>query len=247
MVHALAALFLLTLHRQGSNSLQAVEMDVLPMEEKAVVEPPPTPPQPVPQPDRIKPPARPSPPRREPVETPSINDNTPPLEAEPPAAIPAVFDIADDSFAQAGQAPAFAMAPSEGNTHIGKVASPAGTSVRGTTPTGTAATANATSPDFSPEPRANWSRRPEPRAGTAPLPPYPPEARREGIEGKVRLRVFIGRDGRVRRVEILSDPGAGLGDAAKRAMQDQLWLPALGQSGKPVDAVIVYTYNFVLR
>jgi periplasmic protein TonB len=246
-VHAVAVLFLLALYQQGSNSLHVVEMDVW-STKPPVVEPPRTPPPQAPEPEKLKPsePLRLSPPQRTTPET-TQTEESPPPDGPPTEDVPAVFDIADSSFAEKDQPAALALSPSEGNTHIGQVATSDGTSVRGTSPTVTRSPVTESSTDFHPEPRGNLTRRPEPRKGSAPLPPYPAKARREGIEGKVRLRVSIGKDGRVRDVVILSDPGGGLGESASRAMKDLLWLPALGLSGTPVDSVIVYTYNFVLR
>jgi len=91
------------------------------------------------------------------------------------------------------------------------------------------------------------SRRPEPRFGGIGIPPYPPDAKREGIEGSVILQVFIGRDGEVKKVRIVKEPGGGLGEVAQRAMMKERWKPALDKTGAPVDTVITYSYRFVLE
>ena len=77
--------------------------------------------------------------------------------------------------------------------------------------------------------------------------PYPPEARKLGIEGKVRLRVDIDKKGRVVKVQVLQDPGGGLGQAAAKAIKGFHFSPAIGLSGKPVDYRITYTYVFKLE
>jgi TonB family protein len=77
--------------------------------------------------------------------------------------------------------------------------------------------------------------------------PYPAEARKLGIEGKVRLRVDIDKKGRVVKVKVLKDPGGGLGNAAAKAIKGFLFSPAIGLSGKPVDYRITYTYVFKLE
>jgi TonB family protein len=77
--------------------------------------------------------------------------------------------------------------------------------------------------------------------------PYPAEARKLGIEGKVRLRVDIDKKGRVVKVQVLQDPGGGLGKAAAKAIKGFLFSPAIGLSGKPVDYRITYTYVFKLE
>ena len=77
--------------------------------------------------------------------------------------------------------------------------------------------------------------------------PYPAEARKLGIEGKVRLRVDIDTKGRVVGVKVLQDPGGGLGKAAAKAIKGFLFSPAIGLGGKPVDYRITYTYVFELE
>lgn len=190
----------------------------------------------------------------EPAEEPAPAPETAPEFVDEPerVAAPAVLDIDDHSFAPSDAPADFSLAPSEGNAAVGQVAAPGASGLRGTRPAsgGTGAEAGvgkaSVAPAASGSPR-NWSRHPAPYNGPVALPPYPPKARRYGIEGKVRLRVRIGSDGRVREAEVLADPGGGLGDAARRAMLAQRWNPALGPKGEPVAATIVYTYNFVLR
>jgi len=77
--------------------------------------------------------------------------------------------------------------------------------------------------------------------------PYPAEARKLGIEGKVRLRVDIDEKGHVVGVEVLDDPGGGLGKAAADALEGFLFSPAVAFDGKPVDYRITYTYIFKLE
>jgi protein TonB len=77
--------------------------------------------------------------------------------------------------------------------------------------------------------------------------PYPPEARKLGIEGKVRLRVDVDRKGRVVKVEVLQDPGGGLGQAAAKAIKGFLFSPAIAMNGKPVDYRLTYIYVFKLE
>lgn len=77
--------------------------------------------------------------------------------------------------------------------------------------------------------------------------PYPAEARKLGIEGKVRLRVDIDEKGKVLKVTVLQDPGGGLGKAAAKALKGFLFSPAVSLSGKPVDYRITYVYVFELE
>ena len=90
------------------------------------------------------------------------------------------------------------------------------------------------------------SKRPQPKSGQIDSPPYPAEARREGIEGTVVLKVHIKKNGLVSRVRIIKDPGGGLGEIARAAMLKELWTPPLDRTGNPVSTVIIYSYRFVL-
>lgn len=77
-------------------------------------------------------------------------------------------------------------------------------------------------------------------------PPYPLEAQLEGIEGTVVLRVTIGEGGRVLLAKIESDPGYGLGEAARAAVLKARFKPAL-RNGQPVRTMLTWRYTFLLR
>ena len=75
--------------------------------------------------------------------------------------------------------------------------------------------------------------------------PYPPEARRAGIEGKVIMSIRIDAHGQVTSVKVLSSPGYGLDEAAATAMKRVRFRPAI-KASEPVETEIKYTYVFVL-
>lgn len=75
--------------------------------------------------------------------------------------------------------------------------------------------------------------------------PYPDEARRAGAFGTVRLRVLVNELGQVVAVEVLSGPGFGLNEAAREALKNFLFRPAL-KAGQPVSTTIVHKYTFAL-
>ena len=82
-------------------------------------------------------------------------------------------------------------------------------------------------------------RVPEPLAGN-PVPPYPPAARRAGIEGKVLVRIFISDSGAVERTEIAESSGNELLDeSARRTLQRWKFLPARSGRGAVAYAVLV--------
>jgi Gram-negative bacterial TonB protein C-terminal len=62
---------------------------------------------------------------------------------------------------------------------------------------------------------------------------YPHEAEQRGFEGDVVLRLLIDADGSLAKVDLVSDPGEGLGAAGVRAIQ-RVPLPA-GQAERGAD------------
>ena len=79
-------------------------------------------------------------------------------------------------------------------------------------------------------------------------PKYPDLARRAGIEGKVWLRVLIGKDGKVRevRVDKSTNPNAGFEEAAIAAAWLTVWRPAIAK-GLPIRVPVTYAVEFKLR
>jgi protein TonB len=77
---------------------------------------------------------------------------------------------------------------------------------------------------------------------------YPEEAERNGIEGKVRLRVTLDERGRVSGVRVLSGLGHGLDQAAVDALKHRCkFTPAIARDGRPVPFIVEsYTFNFEL-
>ena len=74
---------------------------------------------------------------------------------------------------------------------------------------------------------------------------YPRDAQQHGIEGDVVLRIIVDADGSVAKVDVLSEPGPGLGAAGARAIRAFRFHPGkLG--GTPVATTITYTLHFVL-
>lgn len=225
-------------------------------------QPPPPPARPEPEPE-VEPDVRPEPtprPRSGPATAPQPTPQ--PARAAKPrlaAAGPAVRDVSDSSFADNGTW-ALDNRPdnpeaAEGPVVVGAANEPApdpeplppgppgppGPARRAAGSAGAPA-AGAARPAF--RPATDVSRRPEVlqevRAD------YPDAARREGIQGAVRLLVMIRKDGAVYRVIVIDDPGGGLGDAARRALEGFRFSPAIGREGAPVDYQIYYTYRFVL-
>ncbi|MCP4196424.1 MAG: hypothetical protein GY762_04670 [Proteobacteria bacterium] len=187
--------------------------------------------------------------RRKPIKK---NTQPPPLAPPPeekklpedaPEA-PPVFDLGDNTFAEGkGQQSGWSLQRSEGNTKFAVLAKDDQPSVRDTKATGDK---DGKPGGTGPISLKNLSRRPRPKSGAISLPPYPLEARRDGIEGAVVLQVFINREGIVYKARVIKDPGGRLGEVARLAMLKEKWTPPLDKQGKPVSTVIIYSYRFVL-
>ncbi len=76
--------------------------------------------------------------------------------------------------------------------------------------------------------------------------PYPPEARKANIQGRVIMDLIIDSLGAVRQATLVSGPGFGLNEAALSAVRNFKFKPARVQD-KPVAVKIRYAYQFVLE
>lgn len=76
--------------------------------------------------------------------------------------------------------------------------------------------------------------------------PYPPEARKRGIQGAVVMNLLIDDTGKVRDVSLIEGAFAELNAAAVAASKSFQFTPARIQN-KPVAVRIRYKYNFVLE
>jgi protein TonB len=76
-------------------------------------------------------------------------------------------------------------------------------------------------------------------------PVYPPEAKRARIQGTVVLAAVIGKDGRIKGLNVISGPSM-LVDAAVGAVQQWRYRPYVLQ-GEPVEVDTTITVNFNLR
>jgi len=198
--------------------------------------------------EEVKPLPEPAPRRREPkVKEEEPPPPPPPEEEKPKKAVeaPPVFDLGDNSFAAAdGQGGSWSLNRSEGNTKFAAVAGKDQPSARGTRPRAEDGRGGKGRSVL--VPLKDLSARPKPKSGLIAVPPYPDEARRDGIEGAVVLQVVIDKNGRVLSARVIKDPGGGLGEVARTAMLQEAWTPPLDKKGNPVDTVIIYSYRFVL-
>lgn len=78
------------------------------------------------------------------------------------------------------------------------------------------------------------------------IPSYPRVARRLGREGTVVLKLYIDREGRLKKVEVLRDDGPAFAKAAVKAVRQSSFVPAM-KDGVPVDSEAVLTVKFRLK
>ena len=74
---------------------------------------------------------------------------------------------------------------------------------------------------------------------------YPAQAKKNGFEGDVVLRLLIDADGSIAKVDVVSDPGEGLGPAAAQAVRELRFSPAK-VNGVPVATTVPFTIHFTL-
>lgn len=194
-------------------------------------EPPPPPPRPPPQRVAEAPPPPPQPrPEPPPEDLPPPPPTAPPQEKAPPA--PIRIGASLSSTTQSGT-----FAVGTGNTLYGKTAETA-SDPQEATPYAAEETRKA---PFVPETQLSVLPRPLP----CPEAPYSEEARREGIEGSVRLLLRIDEEGKVSEVKLLKGLGYGLDELAMRHIGKCRFRPALHE-GRPVETEIRYSYRFIL-
>ena len=76
--------------------------------------------------------------------------------------------------------------------------------------------------------------------------PYPQEAKKQGVEGKVILEILVDQYGKVRKAKVLSSPNDSLSESALKSIYRFKFVPAKVGS-KSVAVVIKYAINFVLE
>ncbi|MBC7692353.1 MAG: energy transducer TonB [Methylotenera sp.] len=76
--------------------------------------------------------------------------------------------------------------------------------------------------------------------------PYPPEAKKTGIQGPVIMNILVDAAGQVREAQLIEGPGFGLNEAAVAAVKNFKFAPAQVDQ-KPVAVRFRYSYRFVLE
>jgi protein TonB len=76
---------------------------------------------------------------------------------------------------------------------------------------------------------------------------YPADARRAGISGSATLRLQVMPDGRLGRVQQVSESHPGFGPACERTVRAARWDPPLDREGHAVATEIKYVCKFEVR
>lgn len=75
---------------------------------------------------------------------------------------------------------------------------------------------------------------------------YPPEAKRQGIEGQVKVRLIVDATGAVVERRVVKKLGYGLDELAMRLATRLRFEPAIDTNDEPVRSVVVWTFSFTL-
>jgi TonB family protein len=75
---------------------------------------------------------------------------------------------------------------------------------------------------------------------------YPPEAKRLGVEGKLRVRLVVDAHGKVSQAKLLGTLGHGLDELALARARAIEFVPAKDSEDRPVASVVVWTFTFTL-
>jgi protein TonB len=233
---ALALVISIGIHAGYALSRQGLYRDVVinkPIEIQIVeVKPPEPPPLPPPEPEKKPEPPKPKPIARAPVVKPPPDAPPPPTQEppreEPKAPPPVVIGISMES-----------------TSAMGAINAPIGNSAVGAMPKKAVDPGSVQAyraPNYVPPGGADSDPTVD---GDEIKVPYPDEAKKAGIEGTVRLRVVVDDAGQVVDVKILSGPGYGLDEAARKALKRFRFKPAM-KAGIAVSTTITYNYTFQL-
>ncbi|MBN1417557.1 MAG: energy transducer TonB [Planctomycetes bacterium] len=87
-----------------------------------------------------------------------------------------------------------------------------------------------------------------PRAQYTPKPRYPQDALRKRLEGFVRLRLLVSREGKVEEVQVIAaQPEGVFEDAIETVLPRWQFRPASDRSGKPIEQWTEFNYVFKLE
>ncbi len=229
LVHAVALFAAGHLHRDATPRVLPTPGELVEVE---VAKPPPPEPEKAPPPaPKVKPPPirvasvqKPPPPPKEKAPPPRNEDKPPEPQKAPP---PLLVGVTLSSTTVAG-----GFAAPVGNTAYGKVADRA---------TDAANVKPYSAPRYAPIYQVDR----QPELVSEFKPPYPEEARRAGVEGRVTLQITIDETGKVTSAKVIQGVGYGLDEAAREGMLKARFKPAF-KAGEPVATLLTFVYRFEL-
>ncbi|MEO6776035.1 MAG: TonB family protein [Kofleriaceae bacterium] len=244
-IHLLVATFgdaLVVLHPRRPTPPPPPKLELVDVEVPPIVQPPPPPVAPEPPPEPRPEPIRPA------VVPQHVATRTPVRAAEPPPPSEPAPTTAPPT--EAGGAPVVAMpdvAPAALGVAVAKgpVVQHVG---RGGAGTGTGMGAGRGSGDVVTMSVATIKTRAMPRGDYSyeESKDYPADARRLGIEGKIRVKLIVDDTGAVKSVQLLNRLGHGLDELALARATRIAFEPAKDTDDKPVASVVVWTFNMEL-
>jgi len=201
----------------------------------------PEPPRSVPPPPPAPEPLRPEPPAKTPKAKPTAT--TPP----PPPVAAAPVDLRGVTLTNDTGGGSFSSVVGNGSALEGPVG-PIGAKATPASKTAAPAPIAAIPAPGVPEvAAADLSTRPVPPELTANLRDhYPAAAKARGIGGSATVRVRIEPDGRVKRVELMTESFEGFGEACRRTLVGSAWTPPRDRDGRAVATHIRYTCRFLV-
>jgi periplasmic protein TonB len=243
-IHALIMFLVAEVERP--DRIEVVDMEMAeepepePEPEKAV-EPEPLPePEPEPEPEKAPPP--------EPKEAPPRE--APPPAEPPPAAV--AGPTGEPAPGWAVEAPNADQPYQIGDVPVGQTRAPGGRGKGGTgggTGTGGGGTGPAASGGDDTVSVAAIKTMPQPIGDTDFVDAtrdYPPDARRLGVEGQVKVRLKVDATGMVASRALVTRLGHGLDELALKLAQRLRFKPAIDTADRPVPATVVWTFTFTL-
>lgn len=222
-----------------------------PEEEKP--EPPPPPPEPEvprepvvqeePPPPPKKKPAKPKKRAEKPKPPPPPNQPPPPPDQPKPPPPPPLMGLNLEGVATAGPGQGGIAVPEGGQRDGERYGAAGGTGERKRRPQ-PAGGSDAEEPGEAPVPVSGVTSLPRVTREVKPV--YPPEIKRQGVEGRVVVALEIGADGRVRSAKLVEKLHPVLDQEALKAARKLRFAPAkVGDT--PVAVRIPYTFHFVIE
>jgi len=239
-IHLLVGTFgdaLVVLHPPRKDLAPPPKLELVDVEVPPVVQPPPPPlPQPEPPVEPVKPAA---------VVPQHVATHAPPRVSEPPVAPPPSLPTSPE-----GGGPVVAMpdvAPAATGVAVAK--GPTTQRVgRGGSGTGTGAGSGSGAGEVAAMSVATIKTRAMPRGDYSyeESKDYPADARRLGIEGRIRVKLIVDDTGAVKSAQLLNKLGHGLDELALARATKIAFDPAKDTDDKPVASVVVWTFNMAL-